>query len=314
LETPKISIIIGIFNCLPLTRECLRSLSLTLEGWDYEVILIDDGSTDGTREWLATLTHPFRVILNDKNQGFARNNNAGARLARGDVLLLLNNDVILEPGWLEPMWDLLHRIPRTGVVGNVQKRVSDGSFDHFGIGFDHKGKPFHHVHPKPTWPGRPWGIYPAVTGACLLIRRDLFLDVGGFDPAFRNGGEDVDLCFKVRSRGLHCRTAYRSIIHHHVSASPGRNLFHEANCRLLFHRWREEIISAAAPSWPRQYLRHQRIFHPTESVIMPAELLQAILCSLQLWKVPPAARAFLEDNLDLEERRWQEILGPLEPS
>ena len=106
-----VTIITSLFNRLDLTRVYLESLERTLARWRYEVILVDDGSTDGTRKFLARLPETrYRLLLNDAPRGFAANNNAAARLARAPLLCLLNNDTALLPGWLEPMarlarWD-----------------------------------------------------------------------------------------------------------------------------------------------------------------------------------------------------------------
>ena len=88
-------------------------------GIDYEIILVDDGSTDGTREWLAALSDPFRTRLNEANLGYAAANNRGAELATGERLFLLNNDLILNPGWLQPM---LAAHPRAGFAGRRDRK------------------------------------------------------------------------------------------------------------------------------------------------------------------------------------------------
>ena len=93
----------------------------------YEIILSDDASTDGTATWLRTLRDfRIRVLTSDTNRGYAANNNAGVEIAKGELLGLLNNDLLFEPGWLEPMLAILLTPElRAGLVGNVQQRVSD---------------------------------------------------------------------------------------------------------------------------------------------------------------------------------------------
>ena len=120
--TPRLSVITPLFNCLDRTQAMLASLRESIpRGVSYEVILVDDGSTDGTREWIAGLGEPFRVILNERNLGFGAATNRGRRVARGRILALLNNDLVLSRGWLAPMlWALRLLGRRAGLVGNVQ--------------------------------------------------------------------------------------------------------------------------------------------------------------------------------------------------
>src|SRR5690606_25623817 len=131
------------------------------------------------------------------NLGYAVTNNRASAAARGEWLVLLNNDLILQPRWLEPMLRLHRRLgPRAGLIGNVQRTVDSGVVDHAGIVINRCGKP-EHARSLPAWwvrPFLPWRSVPAVTGACLLVRRSLWLELGGFDEGFVNGGEDIDLC------------------------------------------------------------------------------------------------------------------------
>ena len=142
--TPRVSFIVPLYNCLALTQAMLASLQATVPATvTYEVILVDDGSTDGTRAWLGTLKQPpFRVLRYEWNVGFAAANNRAAAIARGELFVLLNNDLVLLPGWLEPML-AAHRSlgGRAGVIGNLQIDAKTGALDHAGIIFNLKAKP-----------------------------------------------------------------------------------------------------------------------------------------------------------------------------
>ena len=128
----QVSIITPLFNRLDLTRVFLASLGQTLRRWQYEVILVDDGSTDGTREFLQTLSGPrYRVVLNAPGSGYAASNNLAARLASAPLLCLLNNDTVLLPRWLEPMARLASLLPDVACVGNVQREPVGGLIDHY---------------------------------------------------------------------------------------------------------------------------------------------------------------------------------------
>jgi O-antigen biosynthesis protein len=199
----QVSFIIPLFNCLALTRACVETLQATLPaGLSHEIILVDDGSTDGTREWLATLTSPFRVVLNERNLGYAIANNRGAGVAQGEFLALLNNDLILLPQWLQPMIQAHRRLGhQAGVIGNVQLDAVSDVVDHAGIVINRQGKPVHDRRPPSRLSRAFCGMrrVPAVTGACLLITRALWQQLGGFDEAYINGGEDIELCFQARA-------------------------------------------------------------------------------------------------------------------
>ncbi|MDD2759124.1 MAG: glycosyltransferase family 2 protein [Methylomonas sp.] len=248
---PDISFIIPLFNHLKETRAMLHSLLGSLpKDLDYEILLVDDFSTDGTRDWLATLKHSrVRVILNAVNLGYAKSNNLAAQQAHGSLIGLLNNDLLFESGWLEPMRMILeHPALRAGIVGNVQYRVADGGLDHAGIDLNCKGR-FEHIQTLDEG-GSNYQRVLAVTGACLLMHKADFLRFSGFGEGYFNGGEDVDLCFKMREAGKRIYVATASRIRHHVSLSRGDNtLQNERNSRRLFTLWRDQIKQALVNQW-----------------------------------------------------------------
>jgi GT2 family glycosyltransferase len=319
-----VSIIIPLYNCLALTQATLRSLQ---ETWPRdpefrgEIILVDDGSTDGTREWLKTpIDFPraeIRVVLNERNLGFAAANNRAAVLARGEFLLLLNNDVELTPSWLDELIAVArermqahgHGRSRTpaGIVGNVQLDFKTGLIDHAGIFINAKGKPTHRRTPPHAW-ARTREV-AAVTGACLLVSRALWNELRGFDEAFINGGEDVDLCLRARERGRTTIVALRSVIRHHISASPGRKTRDEANSRRLVQRWRAQLVELGARAWCRDYIA--RDLRTSAAVARPFEAAHIFLYA-HGWtrRVPRAARIGMEIALNREIARWDKLLGP----
>ena len=267
----EVSIITSLFNRLDLTCAWLESLERTLAGWRYEVILIDDGSTDGTREFLATLSpERYRVVLNaESGRGFAANNNAGARLAVAPLLCLLNNDTVLLPGWLEPMVRLAQTDRRVALVGNVQREPVSGLIDHCGVYFrPGDGHPLHAGKNTATPPEEAYLCWPAVTAACCVVRRAVFEELGGFDEAFHNGFEDMDFCLRAGQRGYRHAVANRSTVYHYISASPGRRRHEDRNYQLFQERWRGRVPTTASPLATlelrregRRYLRKHR-FQP----------------------------------------------------
>jgi len=311
------SFIIPLFNNLALTRACVASLQATLPaGLTHEIILVDDGSTDATRAWLSTLGPPFRVVLNDRNLGYAAANNRAITHARGDVLALLNNDLVFLPRWLEPMLGA-HRslADRAGLIGNLQLDARTGAIDHTGIVVNQQGKPVH----DRTLPSRLSRFFstvrpvPALTGACVLVKRALWQQLGGFDEGYVNGGEDVDLCFRARALGRTNAVALTSVVRHHISASVGRKLHDEENSYRLARRWQQELVTdpGALREWCRECseknLREPR--YEDRSLALRSFLyLQGLTRT-----PPPEALAALTAALAQEFARWEKMF-PSVPS
>lgn len=322
----RISFIIPLYNCLPLTQAMLASLRATLPaGLAHEIIFVDDGSTDGTRDWLKNLAADvsceasakqdpaIRVVLNERNLGYAAANNRGAALARGELLALLNNDLVLLPRWLEPML-AAHRAlgAQAGLVGNVQRDAATGAVDHSGLVVNLCGKPVH----DRTLPFllsrliRPIRRAPAVTGACALLSRDLWQQLGGFDEGYFNGGEDIDLCFRAAAAGRVNAVALRSVVRHHVSASPGRKARDEQNSFRLARRWRRELVAAADDgyrTWCRDYLASllPEACAPEWRRATWALAFLARVCAVP----PPDAVAVVEAGLGREFAHWEKMFA-----
>ena len=312
----QVSFIIPLYNCLPLTQAMLESLRATLPGdLPHEIIFVDDGSTDGTRDWLRTLPPDlFRVVLNERNLGYAAANNRAAAIARGEFLALLNNDLILTPRWFEPLIDAHAFLgaTRTGLIGNVQRDAKTGAIDHAGIVINVQGKPVH-LRELPRRDARLTAALwtpPAVTGACVLVQRSLWQQLGGFDEAFMNGGEDIDLCFRARIAGRTNAVALNSIVRHHVSSSPGRKLRDEQNSHRLAQKWRGDFVAAAdhgTRTWCRDYLaRALAVPHSAEYRLALAALSYLSRARRQ---PPPEAVAAVERNLAQEFARWDHLLA-----
>ena len=228
------------------------SLKETLPlGLKYEVIFVDDASTDGTRAWLAALTEPnIKVIFNQATLGYAKANNKALALARGEVVGLLNNDLVFTPKWLEPMLEILESpVLKAGIVGNVQLRVADDSLDHLGIELTLDAK-FEHLRQPQVNVCKTYLRTYALTGACCLIKKDTFESVQGLSEEYLNGCEDVDLCLKLAQRGLHSYVALNSTIRHHVSLTRGVNsLQNETNSLTLQTKWRDSLKRELSARW-----------------------------------------------------------------
>ena len=248
----RLSICIPTFNARALTRECFESLLATLPTagssteLDYEIIVVDDMSTDGTPDYLRSLKHPFTVVLNEVNRGYAFCNNLAAQMSRGEILCFLNADTILLPGWWKPMLEVFEKRKDAGMVGNIQWNPLACRYDHMGVLFDENMKPAHFGLGWRYCPLRGVKAWPVVTTACAMMRREVFLKLGGFDEAYCNGFEDTDLCLRARQNGFVNRVACGSRIVHFVSSSPGRHDNDDENFKLFLSRWSSYIKAEPA--------------------------------------------------------------------
>lgn len=244
----KYSIVIPVFNKAALTRQCLSTLRATLDGaGDGEVIVIDNASSDETPAMLREFDW-ISVVRNETNLGFAGANNQGARMASGEYLVLLNNDIIAHPGWLAAMLDAACA-PGAGIVG-ARLLYPDGRLQHAGVylaPLHLGGAGFYAAHDLAGAPGdtpyaRERREYQAVTGACLVTPRALYLESGGLDEGYWNGYEDVDYCMKVRARGLHIVYAGDAVLTHFESQSgPQRFRKLAWNIGRLADRWNGRV-------------------------------------------------------------------------
>ena len=293
-----ISIIVPLFNNIHASKLMYQSLSKTIN-LDVEIIFIDDASSDGTIAWLKSLEDKrLKFLYNKFNLGFAASNNLAINSASGIFLVLLNNDLEFDSRWLEPMLSILKSpVLNAGIVGNIQRRISDDSIDHVGFELTPQGK---FVHKRQLSDSSiEYSKVSAVTGACLAIRRSDYEAVGGFDEGFLNGGEDIDLCFKVAALGKSIYVSQESSIKHHVALSRDLNdPQNEKNSRLLFQKWRPEIKNELG-----------RVWQPLlTSDIAYSQNLDGNLSPEFLSSPGAAARIISENVLAREEHRWSREL------
>ncbi len=243
-----VSIVIPVYNKLALTRACLDSLRATATANLAEIIVVDNGSTDGTASFLASEAESGRLeaVFNVENCGFARACNQGAGKASGRVLFFLNNDTVAHPGWLEPLLRILRLDQEVGAVGS-KLLFPDGSVQHAGVIILRKDTPegatlsgIHVGHREAA--DRPelnqLKEFQALTAAALMIRREAFEQVGGFDEEYWNGNEDIDLCLKLKRTGWRLVYQPQSVMTHFESQSgPERWKQVDQNVALLTRRW-----------------------------------------------------------------------------
>lgn len=253
MPDPRVSIVIPVFNRCDLTVACLTALAEHTPADLYEVVVVDNASTDATPDVLAALEGDVTVVTNETNRGFAVACNQGADRARGDIVLFLNNDTEVRPGWLDALLSALDHDKRIGAAG-ARLLFPDGTIQHAGmllvertdLGGLYEGV-HRHVGKPADWPE---ALEPAdmlaVTGAVLAVRAAAFTAVGGFDDGYWNCFEDVDLCLKLGEAGWTVRYVPDAVIVHHESASGAERFTGvQAGVRRFAERWRGRFVPDA---------------------------------------------------------------------
>jgi len=252
---PDVSVIIPTFGQVEVTLRCLESIAAHPPAAGIEVLVAEDASGDNRVELLSRIPG-LRLLNNPTNLGFLRNCNAAARQARGEALLFLNNDTELRPGAIDAMLATLRGYKQTGMVGakllfadgRLQEAGgivwNDASAWNWGRGEDPDGSAY-------TYPRE----VDYCSGAAILLRRDLFAELGGFDENFAPAYyEDTDLAFRIRQRGL--KVVYEpdaEIVHHEgvshgIDTSSGVKAYQTINQQRFQQRWRDELVSRHYPN------------------------------------------------------------------
>lgn len=234
----KTSIVILTYNQLPLTKQCLTSIKNHTDEKDLEIIVVDNGSTDGTIAYLKSIPS-LKTIFNEKNLGFAKGCNQGFDIATGDNILFLNNDTIVTENWLQSMLTLLYSDEQIGMVGPVSNYVSGQqqiTVDYTDIEAVEK---FSSEYCKNNR-GKSKRVMRLV-GFCLLVKRGVLDKIGGFDERFEYGSfEDDDLCLRAILAGYQLKIAFDSFVHHHGHATFTGN--QDINIHHLFSINRQRFI------------------------------------------------------------------------
>jgi len=247
-EHPVASIVIPVYNQWAFTAACLRSLAETGSRVSFEVIVVDDHSSDETPDQLARVDG-LVYLRNENNLGFVGSCNNGAAHARGEYLVLLNNDTQVTAGWLEALIETFAIEPRTGLAGarllypdgKLQEAggivFSDGSGWNYGRGDDADRPDFNFLREADY-----------CSGACIAIRTGLFHELGALDeryaPAYY---EDTDLAFRVRAAGYKVMLQPLSEVIHHEGATAGTDTatgtkkYQLVNRQKFVQRWRSAL-------------------------------------------------------------------------
>jgi GT2 family glycosyltransferase len=253
-EHPLVSIVIPVHNQWVYTAACLRSIAEAECKAAFEVIVIDDASTDETPGRLARI-RDLDAVSNDKNLGFIGSCNRGAARANGDFIVMLNNDTQVMDGWLDRLLQTFRQFPDTGIAG-ARLVYPDGSLQECGGIVFNDGSGWNYG--RGDNPDRP--EYQFVrevdycSGACIMLRHQVFKELEGFDkeyaPAYY---EDTDLAFRVREMGLKVRVQPAAVVVHHEGISSGTDLNSGAkrnqavNRKKFLKSWKERLAVYPSP-------------------------------------------------------------------
>jgi O-antigen biosynthesis protein len=237
------SVIVLAWNGSSDLPECLDAL-LQQDSPAPEIIVVDNASTDDSAGLVARRYPQVRLIRNARNEGFAGGNNVGLRAARGDVLVLLNQDTVVRPDWLRNLLAALASDPGVGIAG-CKTLYPDGLIQHAGGCVDERGEARHYGYRQPDR-----GEFDTprdvdfVTGAALAIRRQTLDAIGELDPGFAPAYyEDIDLCYRARRSGFRVRYVPGAVLVHRERSSAARAdhaglfLLQRNRLRFVFKHW-----------------------------------------------------------------------------
>lgn len=245
MPLPRVSVVIVTWNGRGLLERFLPSV-LATDYPDLEVVVADNASTDGTADWLATMHPEVVVVKHPENWLFAKGNNAALPHATGEVLCLLNNDVEVPPDWLRPLVAVL---TAHSDVAAVQPKLlqhgdrtrfeyagaSGGFLDAVGYPFT-RGRLFFTLEADHGQYDDARDVFWA-SGACILLRRTAFEEVGRLDERFGMHMEEIDLCWRLWRHGWRVRVEPASEVYHIGGAS-----LPQSNPRKVYYNFRNSLL------------------------------------------------------------------------
>jgi O-antigen biosynthesis protein len=278
-ETPLVSIIIPVYGQHQHTFSCLQSI-VAHTRLPVEVLVIDDVSPIPVADALHAVSG-IRLLRNDENRGFIRNCNLGAQEARGEFIVLLNNDTLVTEGWMEALLRPLQQDSRVGVVGakliypdgSLQEAGGilwrDGSAWNYGRGDDASKAEYNYLREVDY-----------VSGACFAVRRTEYLAAGGFDEAFAPAYcEDSDFCLRMASAGKKviyqpaCTIVHFEGVSNGTDTSGGLKAYQVRNSKLLYERWKERLANhrsnGVLPNLERERGVQRRFLYIDATMVTP---------------------------------------------
>jgi GT2 family glycosyltransferase len=289
-EAMKLSIVIICWNDLRVIRDCLRSIYEGTHETNFEVVVSDNGSVDGSVEFIRRHYPQVRIVENRQNLGFARGNNAGIRASRGEYVLILNPDTIIHDGALDKLVEFAERRSGAGAFGcrvlnpdgtyQVSARLFPTVLRYWvsALGLSRLSS-FFIYEEYPRWRGDTERSIDWQSGCCVMFRGNLLKRLGGFDEQFFYHFEEVDLCRRVWNAGYPILFTPKAVITHlggqSVSRFPVR--FEIEKHRSRYRYFYKHFGAKAARNCRRLSIvkiRVRQLRYGLLNVLRPAEILQ----------------------------------------
>ncbi|WP_312109548.1 glycosyltransferase [Stenotrophomonas indicatrix] len=249
-DTPDVSIVIPVYNHVDHTLACLRALAAHPPSVACEILVVDDGSSDATVQWMPQISG-LRYEVREHNGGFIEACNDGVSRTRGRYVVLLNNDTVPQPGWLEALLDTFATVADAGLVGS-QLLYPDGRLQESGgvIFSDGSGWSYGRFEAADDPRFASLRDVDYCSGAALMLPRALWQQLGGFDTRYKPAYyEDTDLAFRVRAQGLRVLVQPASRVIHDEGTSNGTDTgsgvkaYQVRNQGIFAARWAAELAS-----------------------------------------------------------------------
>nr|WP_294562402.1 methyltransferase domain-containing protein [uncultured Rhodopila sp.] len=327
---PVVSIIIPACGQVDYTLRCLGSISRSAPHVSFEIIVADDASGDARVDELRAISN-LRLVKWENNRGFLRSCNEAAGLARGKLVMLLNNDTVVLPGAIDTLAELLLARPDIGLAG-ARLMYPDGLQQEAGGIVWCDGSAWNYGHRDD--PAKPEYNYirdvDYISGAAIMLRRETWQQLGGFDELFLPAYyEDTDLAFRIRAAGL--RVVYHpeaSVVHfegvsHGTDTSSGIKAFQVANAGKMVARWRETLQREHLPNGQRVMRARDRSVGRTVTLVIDhyvpepdrdagsraiLGVMDALIESGRVVKFFPANRVRSPGYTEILQRRGIEVL------
>lgn len=220
-ESMKTSIVILTYNNLDHTKQCIESIRRYTNKDEYEIIVVDNASSDDTVQWLNEQNDIIK-ILNSENQGFPKGCNQGIEISTGENILLLNNDVIVTPHWLDNLTTALYSNENVGAVGAITNSCS--YYQAIQTNYKNYDELMKFADMVNVSDSAKWEERLKLIGFCMLIKKSVVNKIGLLDERFTPGNfEDDDYSYRIRQAGYKLLLCKDSFIHHYGSASFGKD-------------------------------------------------------------------------------------------